>query len=1172
MCLQVLFLGPALPSTFDLISEKLVVSPVLRTLTLKRVLPYVKEFASMVCQDWPEIRGFISCHYSRRIPATTLDFRRAFGFAFSGDATEEQKEPGGFLQGLGLDRFLGGGATVRRGTGKDNADPLAEVPREDLATLNSVNDFVVKYGLADEGFILFLPAKTYFAFFAQFLTQQQQWPRVTQSSQKSIEGDAPNGTPARKGWHVERCSVTKAVFKALQSGDGGPRLVGLVGDSGSGKTTAAADVVSSKKAREAFCDGIFWLPINVGAKHRLPSLMQKLATMFFEHVDNSVGHLPIGSEDRAAYIKHRMRKGRDGTGLKCLVVADNVWEPEVVSKLLETGMWVLLSTRDREMVSAADGEPVGVDMLSEPDARAVLRKASELSPKADLPEAARELIECCGRVAMDLAFIGRWSDVRGRDHAKAWSTVRDRVKGEMDKAGVSLARDDSTETRAKRRKAIFQAGLEDLASAVDDQRVERLFLSLAIMPDGHAFSLEDAAVLLYDPEPSKNDVDSAAGVVDILERWSILDVESAAGVVDILEPWSWLHSTGWNLGTKRMYHMHDALSGFARERLKEGLKHHHDVVYQRALERWRTYISSLGALQSIDPDALVDLWRGLDDVGGSGWDGKNCPYTKALGEVDNMSDRSHWTTLRALARFQGAQRNWIRASTTWRRLLEVQEAELGNEHEEVLETVEEMSVSLFYSGRSSEVVESLRRCLVILEARLGREHDRVTNTRHELGVCLRAAGRLDEAEELLRCCLEIVEAKSVPNHDAEATMLHHLGICIRMAGRLGEAENLLRRSVAIQEAEEQMLTPDTLHELAVCVQKAGRLEEAETLFRRCLTIKKAKLGPEKYEVAVTLHSLGLCVEEADRLREAEKLLRRSAAIIEADLGPENDQLAVMLYNLEARVREAGRLEEADELLKRCLKIDETNLGPEDARVVTTLHRLISSAREAGRLQEEEELLRRCLAIGEANPGREDVRVASTLYSLGVCVRKAGRLQEAEDLLRRCLAIEEAELGPEHGDVATTLHELGWCLQEAGRLQEAEELLRRCLAIREAELGPEHKDVATTLYELGTCVGEAGRLQEAEELLRCGLAIDEAELGPEHKDVATTLHELGWCLQEAGRLQEAEGLLRRGLAIREAGPGPEPREVATMLYELGRPAGGGGGAVETLSCDSAATCV
>lgn len=116
----------------------------------KRVLPYVKEFASEVCQDWPDIKGFISCHYSRRVPATTRDFRRAFGFAFSGDATEEKKEPGGFLQGLGLDRLLGVGAAVGGRAGPDNADPLAEVPLQDLATLNSVNDFVVKYGLADE--------------------------------------------------------------------------------------------------------------------------------------------------------------------------------------------------------------------------------------------------------------------------------------------------------------------------------------------------------------------------------------------------------------------------------------------------------------------------------------------------------------------------------------------------------------------------------------------------------------------------------------------------------------------------------------------------------------------------------------------------------------------------------------------------------------------------------------------------------------------------------------------------------------------------------------------------------------------------------------------------------------------------------------------------------------
>lgn len=129
------------------------------------MLPYVKGFVSEVCEEWPGIKGFIACHYSRRVPATTRDFRRAFGFAFSGDgddqtvtaaatagATGKKKEAvggaGGFLQSLGLDRLLAGGGSG--GGDGDNADPLAKVPEGDLATLNFVNDFVVKYGLADE--------------------------------------------------------------------------------------------------------------------------------------------------------------------------------------------------------------------------------------------------------------------------------------------------------------------------------------------------------------------------------------------------------------------------------------------------------------------------------------------------------------------------------------------------------------------------------------------------------------------------------------------------------------------------------------------------------------------------------------------------------------------------------------------------------------------------------------------------------------------------------------------------------------------------------------------------------------------------------------------------------------------------------------------------------------
>ncbi|CAN0472861.1 unnamed protein product, partial [Scytosiphon promiscuus] len=116
--------------------------------------------------------------------------------------------------------------------------------------------------------------------------------------------------------------------------DGGPRLVGLVGDSGSGKTTAASDIVRSAEVLEAFHDGILWMPINKGAKQRLPSLMMQLARMVYEDIGGSVGCAPATSDDGAAYIKQSMVEGHIGKGLKCLVVADNVWEKEVVLKLV----------------------------------------------------------------------------------------------------------------------------------------------------------------------------------------------------------------------------------------------------------------------------------------------------------------------------------------------------------------------------------------------------------------------------------------------------------------------------------------------------------------------------------------------------------------------------------------------------------------------------------------------------------------------------------------------------------------------------------------------------------------------------------------------------------------------------------------------------------------------
>lgn len=128
---------------------------------------------SEVCDTWPDIRGVLACHYSGLIPATTRDFRRAFGFAFTKKAlgkvdmktdsmdTESKalaaRRSGNkmgigtleeVLETLGLRWIVENISGVER---DEDVDALAQVPDEDFATLNFVNDFIVQYGLADTG-------------------------------------------------------------------------------------------------------------------------------------------------------------------------------------------------------------------------------------------------------------------------------------------------------------------------------------------------------------------------------------------------------------------------------------------------------------------------------------------------------------------------------------------------------------------------------------------------------------------------------------------------------------------------------------------------------------------------------------------------------------------------------------------------------------------------------------------------------------------------------------------------------------------------------------------------------------------------------------------------------------------------------------------------------------
>ncbi|CAM9536411.1 unnamed protein product, partial [Scytosiphon promiscuus] len=816
----------------------------------------------------------------------------------------------------------------------------------------------------------------------------------------------PKKAPVTKSSHVVRDGVVDRVCKIL-GGDAGPAMAALTGQSGAGKTTSAAAMVGERgdRVRALFPHGVVWLRVGkgAGAADRLPRLMLKLAKRLYQDVMEERVDAPGAGEDGGSYVNNILLQEK----LKCLVVADDVWEADVVEKLRETGMWVLVTTRFPEMVGSR--ERVVIDKLTPAEAENVLRGAAELPPGEHLCDAAMKFLEICGRVAMDTAFVGSWiCQVDNKRKKDAWARAVETIEAQG--GGVDAERADN-------RRAILRAGMEYLGT--ENMWAQKLYMMLTVFPDGHAFGQSDAVVLLGDGEV-------ATKPMSILERWGVLKADASD-----------------------KYRMHDAHVDFARDKLMGW-----NTIRKPAVERWSKHISRLDFAVGVDVYALLRMWRALEDVGGRGWFGSR-PYDDQLVQMD-ASNPSKILAVRVVAEVYYHDHKFGELENLMRKVLEHCDVHGGGGLEVQMMALYYTRNALGWQGRHREREDVARRLgeLGGPGLQLPRHSDgagflQMSTTFSIYGVCARAAGRMQDAEEWFRKALETQDTGGLATSYEAVFAMVELGQCAQEAGRFEEAEEWLERALEIEEAK---LAPDdlqvafTLHELALSMREAGRPGEAVPLLERALEIEEAKWGPGDVRVAYAMHQLALSVREAGRPGEAVLLLERALEIEEAKSGPDNVRVAHTLHELGRSVREAGRPGEAVPLLERALGIEEAKWGPDDVRVAYALHELGRSVREAGRPGEAVPLLERALGMKEAKLGPGDVRVAHTLHSLALSVRGAGRPGDAVPLLERALEIEEAKLEPDDVRVAFTLHELAWSVRGAGRPGDAIPLFQRALEI------------------------------------------------------------------------------------------------------------------------------
>ena len=786
------------------------------------------------------------------------------------------------------------------------------------------------------------------------------------------------------------------------SASGKPQMVGVAGPSGSGKSTFASMVIDQEDVRASFHEGVLWLRVGQGAKNHLPELMFRLAVMVYEVVLEKDARPPrkaslgIDPEDGAAYI----REVAGEVSRRFLVVADDVWEVEVLRELENAQVWVLYTTRQTDLLPEP---PLRLDQLRKGEAEMVLRRAAEIGDDSPLPEAAYELMDLCEYSVMHLAFIGRWRDVRERRSDAAWRTVLDRLLQARDRRNtefdVALPNEPGLDSVLENleqdevgdvlpwRVAVLRAGLEELDC--DDKRNKELYIALALIPEGFMFPSEVVAVLLYGGNNlSAEDVEAAEGVAAVLERWSVLSSDDGG-----------------------MYRVHDDHADFARECITAYPKSR-----EKALPMWRGYISSVRALVTYSSFWLTKIWDVFSQVGGGGVSPP--PFEAAL-DAAGLSNADISKALGRAARFHWRRKDWLAAYKTNSRLLQMNEDVHGGRSVETASTLHALGACLHNTGQMKEAEEAYRQALAIWRERLGDDHLDVARVLYSLGVCVYGLARTEEAETLHLEALSIREKQLGEDHLDVAKVLHSLGVCVGSTGRWKEADDFFVRALGTRK-KLRVGHPDlssTLIELVQSSEKhAGLTKEVRGVsFAEFTRVHKSAAAG-----STSLYSVGPCTRYMG--------MQVKGGVEEAD-----------------EEKALHRLEETDEekTSHRLALFEEHG----NSAVAGTLRDIGAFALKGGQLEEAERYLLLALALGEKDPGASHPDIASTLHELSTAV------DDPEELYRRWLAaIGNGKLDAHHPDAASN-DELARCAIEARRsvqaeeyLRQAEEYLRRALVL------------------------------------------------------------------------------------------------------------------------------
>ena len=534
-----------------------------------------------------------------------------------------------------------------------------------------------------------------------------------------------------------------------------------------------------------------------------------------------------GVADAGAAVRH----GLETDGDRCLLVFDDVSDPEVVRRFIPVGGAArVLITSNRQ--SATDlGSIVPVDVFSADEASAFLTGRTGLDDEAGAAAVAAAL----GHLPLALALA---ASVMAGQQRGGYEWYLDRLQAVP--ADVSRMGDDGQPDSLSLARAVLLS-LQAVRAADRTSICTRVMQIMA--------GLSPAGVnreLLY-----------SAGRAGVLASGGRL---VASDLVDrVLEWLSGRSLLTFSLDGKTVV-MHRLVArvirnGLAsRGRLTAAYEAAAFVldVYSRALVGSQDRRAVRGILQQVT--ALLD----------------------SLAEPETeINEELAWVLLRlrfvAFYHLLELGDSTPHAIAIGEPLAEDLERLLGPDHPDTLNSRNSLAAAYLAAGRVSEAIPLFEQILAVRQRVLGPDDPETLISQNNLASAYQDAGRVAEAIRLYELNLETRERLLGPDDAGTLNSRGNLAAAYRDGGRVGEAILLLEQTLADRE---RVLGPDhpdtqvTRKKLAAAYQDAGRAAEAVPLLERTLAERKRLLRSDHPGTQTSRKNLAEADRAADRVADA----------------------------------------------------------------------------------------------------------------------------------------------------------------------------------------------------------------------------------------------------------------------------------------------------------------